>query len=179
MRLRRSEKPPEEQGAKREALTDIYKLFGNGWGLLAVLCVSIGAAGAAGEWWSQLSMTEALKLAVTPVAVVVSMAIAAFALIAQLFKDEAPSIALAQRIGQTPFFGSALLLFIFGMATIGLILVQVAVADIVKDNLLGSVTVGFVVIVLLSASAHVVHLLGFLGDFLRGQNGTRLHDDAG
>ena len=179
MRIRQSENLPEEQGARQEALRDLYRLFGNGWGLLVVLCVSVGTAGAAGQWWSQLSMTEALKLAVTPLAVVVSMAIAALALIAQLFKDEAPSVALAERIGQTPLFGSALFLFISGMAAIGLVLVHVAVADAAKDTLLGSVTVAFVALVLLSASAHVIHLLGFLRDFLRGPNGTRLPDDAG
>ena len=179
MGFRRSVKSPEEYDTEQEAMRDVYRLFGNGWGLLAVLGVSVGAGGAAGEWWSQLSMTEAFKLAVTPLAVVVSMAIAAFALIAQLFKDEAPSIALARRIGQAPLFGSALFLFIFGMAAIGLILVHVAVADTGEDTILGSVTVAFVVLVLLSASAHVIHLLGFLGDFLRGPNGTRLPDDAG
>ena len=124
-------------------------------------------------------MTEALKLAVTPLAVVISMAIAGFALIAQLFKDEAPSEALVSRIGQSPLFGSALLLFISGIVTIGLILVHVAVADPSEHDLLGSVAVTFVVLVLLSASAHIYHLIGFLGDFLRGPKATQPADDPG
>ena len=173
MRLRQTKKPAGGQSAWR----DVFNLFVNGWGLLAALGASFGAAAAADIWLSQSSMTEALKLAVTPLAVVVSMAIAAFALIAQLFKDEAPSAALAKRIGQSPLFGSALFLLIFGLVTIVLILVHVAVADTSKDNLLGPTTVVFVVIVLLSASAHIIHLLGFLRDFLRGPNGIRSQGD--
>ena len=174
MRFRRTKDPADEQSAWK----DVSNLFVNGWGLLAALGASFGAAAAAENWLSQSSMTEALKLAVTPLAVVVSMAIAAFALIAQLFKDEAPSAALAKRIGQSPLFGSALFLFISGLITIVLILVHVAIADTSEDNLLGSVTVVFVVLVLLSASAHIIHLLGFLRDFLRGPNGTQSRGDS-
>lgn len=178
MRLRRGKRSPEAEGPAQSPVRDLYRLFGNGWGLLAVLALSLGAGIAAGESWSDLSVTAALKLALTPLAVVISMAIAAFALIAQLFKDEAPSDALANRIGLSPLVGSALFLFIFGIAAIGLILVHVAVAATPDRDLLGSVTVAFVVLVLMSAAAHVYHLIGFLGDFLRGRNDTQPADDV-
>ncbi len=174
MPLRQTKDPADEQTLWR----DVFNLFVNGRGLFAALVVSFGAAAAADNWLSQSSMTEALRLAVTPLAVVVSMAIAAFALIAQLFKDEAPSAALAKRIGQSPLFGSAIFLFISGLTTIVLILVHVAVADTSKDNFLGPATVMLVVLVLLSASAHVAHLLRFLHDFLRGPSGIRSQEDS-
>lgn len=115
-------------------------------------------------WWDHLQVTRALELAITPLALVVSTTVFVLALVATLAKDVPPNSP-----DQTSLIGAAVIFFLAGMMTIGLILVHVALGNRPNAEGVGSMAVGFVLLVLSGSISLLWHLLGYVTGILRAR----------
>jgi len=121
------------------------------------LCVSF-------IWWDYLQVTRALELAITPLALVVSTTVFVLALVATLAKDVPPNSP-----DQKSLIGAAVIFFLAGMMTIGLILVHVALGSRPNAEGVGSMAVGFVLLVLSGSISLLWHLLEYVSGIVRSR----------
>ena len=151
----------------RAQFKEVWDIFG-GKRIAASVAVSAAVALCVSLiWWDHLQVTRALELAITPLALVVSTTALVLALVATLAKDVPPN-----STNQTSLVAAAVMFFLGGMVTIGLILLHVALGNGSNAEGVGSMAVGFVLLVLSGAISLLWHLLVYVSGIVRSRQET-------